>query len=119
MIVQKRKPAKMGLRAETHVRSPAHLQFVRSHVCCIMDRHPCQGPVVAHHVKESMDGCITVKPGDDYAIPLCDLAHKTLHDIGEPTFSARFGIDLLAVAAKFWRISGAGRRYRARVEGQA
>lgn len=114
MIIAKRpKAPKMGIRQAAHVRSPSHLQFVRSHVCCVMDRHACTGPVVAHHVKESMDGGMGVKPGDDFAIPLCDGAHKLLHDIGEPDFSARFGVDLLAVAAKFWRISSAGQRYRA------
>jgi len=46
-----------------------------------------------------------MKPGDDNAIPLCSGGHRELHDIGEPRFSAKYGVDLTAIAGKLWRTS--------------
>lgn len=113
-MLAKRKRPKMGLREESRIRSASHLQYVRSFVCCIMDRHECEGRIEAHHVRSGTDGGASIKPSDEYAVPLCSVAHRTLHDVGEITFQARFGVDLLAVSAKLWRTSPARKRMEAK-----
>lgn len=104
-MLRRRLNPKMGTREEGRVRSASHLQFVRGFVCTIFDRHECAGKIEAHHVRLGTDGAAGVKPGDDWAVPLCSLAHRELHDMGEATFQQRFGKDLKAVAARLWRTS--------------
>lgn len=106
-MLQRRKAPKMGTREETRVRSQGHLRWVRGFYCCVMGRagHECAGNIEAHHVKESMDGGMGVKPSDEFAVPLCSLAHAELHTSGETSFQAKHGVDLLAVAATLWRTS--------------
>ena len=101
------KSPKMGCREETRIRLPVHLKHVRGHICAISGRegHVCEGSVIAHHVHEDADGGTGIKPSDCYAIPLCDGAHVLLHLKGETWFQAHFKIDLVALAAAFWRMS--------------
>lgn len=101
----RRPKAKMGVRQPSHIRSASHLAWVRKFSCSILGRHECSGKVVAHHVHEEADGGIGIKPSDSFAIPLCDGAHRQLHDIGETAFMVRFGVDLIALAANLWRTS--------------
>lgn len=109
MIIKKRKAAKMGVREETKVRSPAHLKHVRSFVCCAFGRsgHECGGRMECHHVHENTDGGIGTKPSDEFTVPLCATHHRLLHDHGETAFQAKYGVDLLAIAARLWRTSPA------------
>lgn len=109
MILKKRKAAKMGVREETKVRSHRHLTHVRSFVCCAFGRsgHECDGRMEAHHVREETDGGVGMKPSDEFTVPLCSVAHMELHSKGEATFQAKYGVDLLAIAARLWRTSPA------------
>ena len=106
-MLARRKQPKMGMRVEARVRSQGHLKFVRGFVCAVMGRagHECEGKIEAHHVRHGTDGAMGQKPSDEFAVPLCGCAHRTLHDIGEVTFQSRYGVDLLATAAKLWRVS--------------
>jgi len=106
-MLQRKKTVKMGLRESPQVRSPGHLKFVRGFVCLAFGRagHECDGKTEAHHVRNGTDGGTGLKPGDDFAIPLCGEARRSLHSHGETTFALRFGVDLVAHAARLWRIS--------------
>jgi hypothetical protein len=107
MTPKRKKAPKMGVREKPQLRSASHMQWVRGFSCAVMDRagHECEGRTEAHHVRGGADGGAGLKPGDDTVIPLCSLAHRMVHDLGAVTFSTRFGIDLQAIAAKFWRVS--------------
>lgn len=106
-MLQRRKPPKMKIREETRVRSQAHLKFVRGFVCAIMGRagHECEGKIEAHHVSEDGNAGMGIKAPDSDAVPLCSRHHAEGHRVGWETFAARYGVDLLAHAAKLWRIS--------------
>lgn len=93
----KRKPRpKMGTRAPQHLRSPAHLQWIRGTLACLaasVDGDRCEGKNHAHHVRLGAGAGIGQKPGDDRAIPLCAFHHGELHTIGQRTFAERYRVD--------------------------
>lgn len=63
------------------VRDRKYLDFLRLLPCYICG---CQdGTVVGHHLKCSRSGGMGIKPGDNYAIPLCHRHHREVHDSGE------------------------------------
>lgn len=115
MIPKRRKPAKMGLREAPQIRSEAHKQWVRGHECAIAGRngHACGGKIEAAHVRTGTDGGMGVKPGDNWTIPLCGMAHiPDQHQHGERAFELKYGIDMKALAAELWLRSPHGVRYR-------
>ena len=84
---------------------------------CAIDRlHTCEGRIEAAHVRRGTDGAMGVKPSDNYALPLCEAAHRLQHKIGEESFEMLFGISMLERAAYYWRIwlhkTEPGQRYR-------
>lgn len=92
------KPAKRSGRWK----SPAHLSFVRSHHCVVPGC--ARLPIEAAHVRLGSDGAMGVKPSDYFAVSLCgggDGHHAESHRIGEDSFQAKHGINLLALAAEF------------------
>lgn len=111
--IRRRKPEPMGLRKSERIRCPAHLAWVRKHECAIKDRgdHFCSGKIEAAHVRSGTDGALSVKPSDCWSIPLCNVAHRLQHQIGEPAFEKRFDIDMKAIAEKLWNISRARVKY--------
>lgn len=91
------KPEPMG--RDKRIRSPAHLGWVRSHACCVPG---CDGrPIEAAHVRSGTDGGTGIKPGDMWAISLCAAHHRDQHQVGEPEFERRHGIDMKALASEF------------------
>lgn len=106
-LLRRRKPEKMGVRESSIVRSDGHLKFVRGFCCAILDKagHQCSGKMHAHHCREGADGGTGMKPGDDTAVPLCDLAHAEIHAKGWQTFEAKYGVDLSALATRLWKAS--------------
>ena len=96
------------------VRCPAHLQWVRGHECAASNEW-CGGKIQAAHVRLGTDGAMGVKPGDNWAVPLCEVHHGGQHAVGEETFWR--GIDPKDLAAKLWMISPHGKRYRAENDG--
>ena len=114
MLPKRRKHPRLGLREPTQIRLPAHLRFIRSHDCSIAGkpRHVCGGPIEAAHVRIGTDGGTGMKPGDNWALPLCSEHHASQHRIGEQSFEKRHGIDMKAIAAEMWLRSPAGIRYR-------
>lgn len=87
------------------IRSPKHLAYIRKLDCCVKkDRLNCNGtPVIAHHltiVKGSRG--MSQKAGDDLTVPLCDMHHKTLHQMGEKSFWKAWGIDAVLLSKLLW-----------------
>jgi hypothetical protein len=92
-----------GGKADTGKRSPAHRAWVRSHACCVPG---CSGmPIEAAHVRNGTDGGMGQKPSDKWVISLCRECHGEQHQIGEPSFQARHGIDMRTLAEAFLKAS--------------
>lgn len=100
------------------IRCRGHLQWIRGRACAIegLNGHRCEGKIHAHHVKTETDGCMGQKPGDCWALPLCESAtggaHREIHQIGEPAFERKYGIKLNPSASRYWAVSDHGKRYR-------
>lgn len=91
----------------TRIRSREHLAFIRSLPCAVKNKrdHVCEGPIEAAHYRGSKDGGGSLKPGDNWTIPLCHLAHiHEQHRIGEPAFERRYGISMGDIAKMLWAI---------------
>jgi len=93
-----------------------HLAFVRQLPCVACGK---AAPSEAAHARTETDGALGVKPGDRYAVPLCNACHAKQHRIGELTFWSALRIDPVNVALRLWTISAdveAGERtvFRAR-----
>lgn len=101
MIPRRRKPQKMGVREEPQVRCPGHLKWVRGHECASVTPN-CSGRIEAAHVRIGTDGGMGVKPGDNWAIPLCEFHHRCQHAQGEQTFWAQQRTDPLKIAQDLW-----------------
>jgi hypothetical protein len=78
---------------------PAHRAWVRRHHCCVPECH--QVPIECAHVRSGTDGGIGLKPSDKWVISLCALHHREQHQIGEPRFQRRHGLDLRQLATLF------------------
>lgn len=96
-MISRRKAPKAGIRKPAQLRSPAHLQWVRGHVCAV-DTDQCQGGIEAAHVRLGTDGGMAVKPSDNYVIPLCHYHHDQQHRLGEKSFAMLQFIDPLKIA---------------------
>ena len=80
-------------------RDPSHLKFVASQACLVCGRTPSQ----AHHLKHAQLRALGRKSGDQWAVPLCAIHHRKLHDHGnEAVWWPSNNIDPLKVAEKLW-----------------
>lgn len=83
---------------------PSHTAWVRKRPCILHGRHTCSGRMEAHHVKETGNGGMGLKPADFWVIPVCSLAHQMIHN-GPVSFQRKWGIDLADAAWQFNRQS--------------
>lgn len=112
----------MKSRAPLH-RDDIYLRYVREHVSCLQwerasgimggGAHPLVAlaqpllfdevegalPTVAHHVRIGYSGGMGAKPSDYRTVPLTDHQHKTLHQMGETSFWAQYGLSPFQVIA--------------------
>ena len=93
-----------------------HLAFVRQLPCVACGKAAPSEPA---HVRTGTDGGVGMKPGDRYAVPLCNACHAKQHRVGELTFWSALRFDPLNVALRLWTVSAdltAGERivFRAR-----
>jgi len=109
-IPQKRKRARMGVKVSSVVRSPGHLAYIRTLECAVRkpgyydcNLHDGCNKVEAAHVRTGTDGGTSIKPGDNWAMPLCAAHHRQQHQIGEPEFERRYGVDMKAIAKALWQ----------------
>lgn len=63
-------------------RSPKHLRFIRSLPCLICFSSASE----AAHIRMFTDGGASLKPSDNYTVPLCHRDHLRQHNVGELTF---------------------------------
>lgn len=80
-----------------------HRTWIRRHLCSVPDCR--QEPIVCAHVRNGTDGGTALKPSDKWTISLCQPHHGEQHDIGEPAFEAKYGVNLKALAMEFARQS--------------
>jgi hypothetical protein len=83
-------------------RSPAHCNFVREHECVVPG---CtRRPIEVMHVRRGSDAGLGRKPSDYFTVSGCggpEGHHAEQHRIGEESFEAKYGLDLLALATEF------------------
>ena len=91
--------------APRRIRDAAHLQFVASLPCLVCGRAPTH----AHHIRFAQPRALGSKVSDEWAVPLCFLHHRALHDSGaEETWWQVHKIDPLAEAKRLWQQSRQG-----------
>lgn len=118
MIPKRKRREKMGVRESSRIECPGHLKWIRGCVCTIHGKsgHVCEGRVQAAHLRLGNHAGMGQKPGDDQTYPLCALAHKIQHDIGEITFQLRYGFNAQEAAAWHWKNSPARIKWEQRKE---
>jgi hypothetical protein len=84
-------------------RATRHLHFLRGLPCLACGRAP---PNCAAHVRKGTDGAMAAKPSDKFGVPLCQGCHMRQHEVGELTFWAEVGVDLVDQATRLWTVSG-------------
>lgn len=100
---RKKKGTKRG-RFDGRIRSAEHLRWIRGFACCVKMCNS-ESRIEAHHVKGGEPMAIGKKSGDNFATALCADHHREYHTIGKSAFEAKYGLDMLALAAEFASIS--------------
>jgi DNA recombination protein Rad52 len=81
------------------VRNKEHLRAVAKEACLVCRRRPSQ----AHHLKYLQPRGLGLKPSDEFAVPLCRLHHRALHDAGdEQAWWRQQKVDPVAEAERLW-----------------
>ena len=102
-------------RPDDRVYSPGHLKWIRGRECCVAtaDFGPqaivCdQGRCDPHHAKTRGAG-----GNDSQVVPLCRRHHTQLDSwgIGQETFQDIYKVNLLELAAEYWRLSPHRRKW--------
>ena len=96
--VRRRRVAAKTIR----LRDKEHCKFVATQPCVVCGRTPSE----AHHIRFAQPRALGRKVSDEYAVPVCRLHHRDLHDYGdEASWWAGVGIDPLPIALELWRRS--------------
>ena len=81
------------------IRNKEHLRFVASRSCLICGRSPSH----AHHIKFAQPRAMGRKVSDEWAVPLCYIHHRALHDRGdEKAWWEQNEIDPIKEADQLW-----------------
>ena len=81
------------------IRNKEHLRFVASQSCLICGRSPSH----AHHIKFAQPRAMGRKVSDEWAVPLCYIHHRALHDRGdEKAWWEQNKIDPIKEADRLW-----------------
>ena len=81
------------------IRNKEHLRFVASQSCLICGRSPSH----AHHIKFAQPRAMGRKVSDEWAVPLCYIHHRALHDRGdEKAWWEQNEIDPIIEADRLW-----------------
>jgi DNA recombination protein Rad52 len=87
----------LPLGAVKRLRDPEHLEHVSSLPCLVCGRAPSE----AHHVRFAQPRALGSKVSDEWAVPLCLLHHRALHDFGaEEKWWEQIGVNPLIEAEK-------------------
>jgi hypothetical protein len=84
------------------LRDSAHLKFVTAQPCMVCGRQPSH----AHHLTFTQAHALGRKVSDEFAVPLCNLHHRELHDHGnERAWWLDKRLNPLPVATALWNKS--------------
>lgn len=99
MYLPPRLPSKSD-KADQGRRSQAHRAWVRGFQCAV----PGCGrvPIECAHVRRASNAGTGIKPSDAYTVALCRDHHQESHTLGEKSFEAKYGLDLMALAKLFY-----------------
>jgi len=94
------KETKLPEAKPRRVRDKEHLRFVANLPCLICGRSPGQ----AHHIRYAQPRALSRKVSDEWAVPLCALHHRALHDHGnEEAWWKQHRIDPMSEAERLWQ----------------
>jgi DNA recombination protein Rad52 len=89
----------LAISAPKRIRDSEHLEYVASLPCLVCGRTPSQ----AHHLRFAQPRALGSKVSDEWAVPLCNLHHRALHDCGaEETWWRAHNVDAVAEAVRLW-----------------
>jgi DNA recombination protein Rad52 len=95
-----RQEVELPLATPKRLRDPEHLRYVASLPCLICARTPAQ----AHHLRFAQPRSLGSKASDEWAVPLCFIHHRSLHDAGdEELWWQVHAVDAKAEAERLWR----------------
>jgi hypothetical protein len=90
----------LAIAAPRRVRDGEHLEYVATLPCLVCGRAPSQ----AHHLRFAQPRALGSKVSDEWAVPLCNLHHRALHDCGaEETWWKAHNIDAIGEAGRLWQ----------------
>lgn len=96
-------PAKKPSTKGPKIRFPAHLRWVRAHVCSVSDCN--EAKTVAAHVRTRTGGGMGKKPPDWWVLSLCNSCHYHQHNVGESEFETVTNLDMRTLAIEFAKAS--------------
>ncbi len=83
------------------VRDRTHLAYVSTQACSVCGRNPAQ----AHHLTFVQPKAMGRKAGDQWAVPLCAVHHRELHDAGdEQAWWRGHRVDAKGLALSLWQL---------------
>jgi DNA recombination protein Rad52 len=90
----------LAIAAPKRIRDSEHLESVGTLPCLVCGRAPSQ----AHHLRFAQPRALGSKVSDEWVVPLCNLHHRALHDMGnEEMWWKAHNIDASAEAEQLWR----------------
>ena len=96
-----------ALLGKPKLRSKAHRDWVRSHMCCVPRCD--QMPIEVAHVNSAATRGMGMKSSDALTVSLCREHHEESHQ-GEQSFEGKYGLCLFSLAHSFYDSSPYRRR---------
>lgn len=100
--LKRRKPKPLGCREAPQIRNASHLRWIRGFECSVGNPVCRDHEIEAAHVRIGTDGALSVKPGDNWTLPLCSFHHAQQHRMGETSFEKAYKIDMKKIAQALW-----------------
>lgn len=98
---------KSGIAKGPRRRFPGHLAWIRKHACIVSgcERRDIQACHVRAGLPAGEQAGMGEKPADWWTFPACSEHHSEQHNIGEPAFCKRYGVNLVEIAKECARLS--------------
>ncbi len=93
------KTSRVGATKPVRRKDKDHLKYLRTQPCLICGRSPSQ----AHHLRHAQPRAMGLKSGDEWAVPLCAIHHRALHEAGnEAGWWQGHKIEPIGEAQRLW-----------------
>lgn len=101
--LRRKPPVRSGIERVPPKRFPGHRAWVRRHACIVegCERRDIQACHVRYGLPQGEQAGMADKPHDKWTVPMCAGHHAEQHQIGEPAFCRKYGIDLVKTAMQF------------------